>query len=166
MKRFIQQLDGTLAVIEKSAVIICYTLLVAFVLFSILSRNFLHLPSHRIFESAPGLVLWLALLGASLALRQQRHIRLELVLRYCSTRLRRRVARLVNLFGAVVMGALLITSFEFVRNEVAMFGGWGRMAVIFPIFFASTGFRYLTFALFPNAIAPKDNPNPQVTPSP
>ena len=49
MKRFIQQLDGTLALIEKSAVIICYTLLVAFVLFSILSRNFLHLPSHRIF---------------------------------------------------------------------------------------------------------------------
>jgi len=166
MIRFIHRLDDILALIEKSAVVICFALLVSFVLFSILSRNFFHLPSHRIFESAPNLVLWMALLGASLALRQQRHIRLELVLRFCSVRFKRWANRGVNLFGALVMGALLLTSFEFVRNEIAMFGSWGRLAVIFPIFFGSTGFRYLAAALFPAAASPTGDPSLQVNPTP
>ena len=165
MTRFIHRLDAILARIEESAVVICFTLLVSFVLFNILSRNIFHLPSHRLFESAPSLVLWMALLGASLALRQQRHIRLELVLRFCSPRFKRRAARGVNLFGALVMGILLFSSFEFVANEIAMFGSWGRLAVIFPIFFGSTGFRYLTAALFPTD-PPNGDANFQVKSTP
>ena len=165
MTRFIQRLDDTLALIEKSAVIICFTLLILFVLFNILSRNLFHLPSHRIFETAPNLVLWLALLGASLALRRHRHIRLELILRFCSDRIRYWAGRGVNLFGALIMGILLFTSFEFVRNEVAMFGNWGRLAVIFPVFFGSTGFRYLAAALFP-ADSPDGDANLQAKPTP
>ena len=149
MKRFIRRLDDILALIEKGAVIVCFTLLVFCVLFGILSRNFFHLPSHRLFESTPTLVLWIALLGASLALRQQRHIRLDVVLRFCSQRVKRWANCGVNLFGALVMGVLLFTSVEFVHNEIAMFGNWGRVAVIFPFFFASTGFRYLTAVLLP-----------------
>jgi len=165
MKRFIHRVDNILAQVEKSAVVICFTLLVAFVLFSILSRNIFHLPSHRLFESAPNLVLWMALLGASLALRQRRHIRLELVLRFCSARFKRRATRGVNLFGALVMGILLLTSVEFVHNETAMFGSWGRLAVIFPIFFGSTGFRYLAAALFPTD-GPNTDAKLQVKPTP
>jgi len=163
--RLIQRLDDILALVEKSAIVICFALLVFFVLFSILSRNLLHLPSHRIFESAPNLVLWLALLGASLALRQQRHIRLELVLRYCGPRFRHLASRVVNLFGALVMGILLLTSFEFVRNEIAMFGSWGGLAIIFPIFFAAAGFRYLAVALFPAVNFPSSKSNPPVKPN-
>jgi len=143
MTRLIQRLDDALARIEKCVIVLCFALLVAAVLFSILSRNLFHLPSHRIFESAPNLVLWMALLGASLALKQHRHIRLELVLRYGSETVRKWSGRVVNLFGATVMAGLLITSIAFVRNEIAMFGGWGWLAVIFPIFFGSTAFRYL-----------------------
>ena len=143
MTRLIQRLDDTLARIEKCVIVLCFTLLVAAVLFGILSRNLFHLPSHRIFESAPSLVLWMAPLGASLALKQRRHIRLELVLRYCSQTVREWSGRVVNLFGAAVMAGLLITSIAFVRNEIAMFGGWGWLAIIFPIFFGATAFRYL-----------------------
>jgi len=165
INRFIRRLDDALALIEKSAIIICFALLVGFVLFSILSRNFFHLPSHRLFESAPSLVLWITLLGASQALKQQRHIRLELVLRYCSERFRHWSARVVNFFGALVMTVLLVTSFEFVNNEVAMFGSWGGLAIIFPIFFASTGFRYLTASFFPDAPALLEKTNLQTTPN-
>ena len=159
MTRLIQRLDDTLARIEKCVIGVCFTLLVAAVLFGILSRNLFHLPSHRIFESAPSLVLWMALLGASLALKQRRHIRLELVLRYSNETIRRWAARVVNLFGAAVMAGLLITSVEFVRNEIAMFGGWGWLAMIFPIFFGSTAFRYLAALLVPSSSNPaSDSP--------
>jgi TRAP-type C4-dicarboxylate transport system permease small subunit len=142
--KIINRLDNALALIEKCVVVLCFSLLVFSVFFNILSRNLFHLPSHKIFEAGPNLVVWLALLGASLGLKQQRHIRLELVLRYCSDRIRRWAGVVVSLFGASIMGILLVTSFEFVRNEIAMFGDWGRLSVIFPIFFSVAGFRYLT----------------------
>ena len=139
----IKRLDDALALVEKSVIVLCFALLVFFIVFNILSRNFFHLPSHEIFEAGPNLVLWLALLGASLALKQQRHIRLEVVLRYCGNRIRRWAFLAVNLFGAAVMGILLFTSLEFVKNEIAMFGPWGWLSIIFPIFFSVAAFRYL-----------------------
>lgn len=140
----IRRLDDFLALIERCVIILCFSLLVLSILVTILSRNLFHIPSHNLFEAGPHLVLWLALLGASLALKQQRHVRLELVLRYCRERTRQWAAGAVSLFGAVVMGILLITSLEFVKNEIAMFGSWGWFSVIFPIFFSLTMFRYLT----------------------
>ncbi len=148
MMKLIKRLDDALALIEKSVIICCFSLLVFFIVIGILSRNILHWPSHKLFEAGPHLVLWLALLGASLALKQQRHIRLELVLRYCSMRTRLLAAVAANLFGAAVMGILLATSLAFVKNEMAMFGAWGWLSVIFPIFFSATAFRYLTGLLY------------------
>ena len=148
MIKAIKCVDDALALFEKSVIVLCFSLLVFFILFNILSRNLFHLPSHNIFEAGPNLVLWLALLGASLALKRQRHIRLELVLRYCSDRVRLWAAVAVNLFGALVMGILLVTSFEFVKNEVAMFGDWGRLSMIFPFFFSVAAFRYLAAPLY------------------
>jgi len=139
----LKRLDDALALIEKSVIVLCFSLLVFFIVFNILSRNIFHLPSHKIFEAGPNLVLWLALLGASLALKQQRHIRLELVLRYCNNRIRRWAAVAMNLFGAVVMAILLFTSFEFVKNEIAMFGAWGWLSIVFTFFFSVAAFRYL-----------------------
>jgi len=147
MIKAIKRVDDALALFEKSVIVLCFSMLVFFIIFNILSRNLFHLPSHKLFEASPNLVLWLALLGASLALKGQRHIRLELVLRYCSDRIRWWAAVAVNLFGALVMGILLVASFEFVSNEIAMFGDWGRLSMIFPFFFSAAGFRYLA-ALF------------------
>ncbi len=158
MMRIIQRLDDALALIEKSVIVLCFSLLVFFIVFNILSRNFFHLPSHQIFEAGPNLVLWISLLGASLALKQQRHIRLELVLRFCSRRIRRLAAVAVGLFGAVVMGILLITSLEFVRNEMAMFGLWGRLSIIFPVFFSVAAFRFLTGLLVDTLQGAKTSP--------
>lgn len=151
MKR-IQRLEKTLALIEKGVILLCFWLLVILVLMTILSRNVLHLPSHQWFELGPRLVLWLALFGASAALRQKRHIRLELILRHCPENIRRWSSVIVNGFGAAVMGILLIGSLDFVRNEIAMFGEWGRLTIVFPIFFALASLRYLTDLLvFPGS---------------
>lgn len=148
MIKIVQRFDDALALIEKWIIVICFSCLIFCIVFNILSRNIFHLPSHKIFEAGPNLVLWLALLGASLALKQQRHVRLELVLRYLSNSSRMWAAVMVNLFGALVMGILLVTSVAFVKNEIAMFGTWGRLSIIFPIFFSLAAFRYLTGLLY------------------
>jgi TRAP-type C4-dicarboxylate transport system permease small subunit len=165
MIKAIQRVDDTLALFEKCVIVLCFSLLVGFIVFNILSRNLFHLPSHKLFEAGPNLVLWLALLGASLALKRQRHIRLELVLRYCSKHIRRWAAVVVNLFGALVMGILLITSFEFVINEMAMFGDWGRLSMIFPFFFSVSAFRYLVALLYQFAATPTPDTDPRTKPA-
>jgi C4-dicarboxylate transporter, DctQ subunit len=152
--RIIRQLDDALAQFEKGVIIFCFWLLVGLVVFNILSRHLFHLPSHQIFEIGPRLVLWLALFGATLALKQQRHIRLELVMRHFNRRIRSWAAVVVNLFGAAVMGLLLVTSFAFVQNEVDMFGRWGWLAVVFPVFFNLATMRYLVAVVIPWDAAP------------
>ena len=124
------------------------------VVFNILSRHLFHLPSHQIFEIGPRLVLWLALFGATLALKQQRHIRLELVMRHLNRNIRSWAAVVVNLFGATVMGLLLVTSLTFVQNEVAMFGRWGWLSVVFPFFFSLATLRYLMAVVYLFGSAP------------
>jgi len=165
MINIIKRFDDALAMIEKCVVVFCFSLLVFFIVFDILSRNLFHLPSHKMFEAGPSLVLWLALLGASLALKQQRHIRMELVLRFFSRRIRLWAAVVVHLFGALVMGILLVTSFAFVQNEIAMFGDWGRLSAIFPIFFSVAGFRYLTGILYRFTPPAKSGATPPIKPT-
>jgi TRAP-type C4-dicarboxylate transport system permease small subunit len=152
--KVIRQLDDALARVEKGVIVFCFWLLVGLVVFNILSRHLFHLPSHQVFEIGPRLVLWLALFGATLALRRQRHIRLELIMRHLSRRIRFWAAVVVNLFGAAVMGLLLVTSLAFVQNEVDMFGGWGWLAVVFPVFFSLATLRYLMAAVYPFGSAP------------
>jgi TRAP-type C4-dicarboxylate transport system permease small subunit len=154
LKRF----DDILATIEKGAIVISFMMLVASILLNILSRNLFHLPSHALFEAGPHLVLWLALLGASLGVKHHRHIRLELVLRHCSDRVRRRADIVVNLFGVVVMTILMITAVVFVNNEIKMFGRQGWLSIIFPLFFSVALFRYLSGILTVNPASNATNP--------
>ena len=102
------------------------------ILFNIVSRNLSHLSFQKILEIAPTFVLWLALLGASLALKSRRHIRLELLLRFCPFSVRQAAGIATGLFGMAVMGILFYASLGFVANEIAIFGPWGWLSTIFP----------------------------------
>lgn len=127
--------------------VLLFSLLVVLIAFNIVSRNLFHLSFQKILEIAPAFVLWLALLGSSLALKSQRHIRLELILRFCSYPVRYVAGILTGLFGMAVMGILFYASLGFVDNEIDIFGRWGWLAVIFPLFFALSCFRYLTLVI-------------------
>ncbi len=87
------------------------------------------------------------LFWSTLGLKYQRHIRLELLLRFCPPSMKRMAGVVTGLFGAVVMGILFYTSLGFVGNEIAIFGGWGWLSVILPLFFALSCFRYLTLVM-------------------
>jgi C4-dicarboxylate transporter, DctQ subunit len=141
--------DNFFAACEKGLVVILFSTLVGLIVFNIITRNIFHSSFQNALEITPAFVLWLALLGSTLALKQQRHIRLELLLRVCSPGTKRVAVVLTSGFGLGVMGVLFFSSLAFVKNEVAIFGGVGWLSVIFPIFFALSSFRYLTHMIRP-----------------
>jgi TRAP-type C4-dicarboxylate transport system permease small subunit len=114
---------------------------------NIFARNFFGVSYQKILEVGPNIVLWLTLTGATLALKKQRHIKLEILLRYAGRRTRRLARLLGSLFGTIVMGFLFAASLTFLKNEMAIFGLQGVSAVVFPLFFALTFFRYLLSGL-------------------
>ena len=145
--RLLVKIDDTLEVIEQAIIIFLFSTLVLMIITNIVARNLFGVSYQKILEISPGIVLWLALIGATLALKKQRHIKLEILLRYADQRIRRLARLLGSLFGMVVMGFLFTASLTFVKNEIAIFGLQGGAAVVFPLFFALCFFRCLLSGL-------------------
>ena len=145
------KIDSVLSILERVLVIVLFTALVAAIGINVISRNLFQHSFQALLEYAPTLVLWLALMGSTLGLRSNRHIRLELVLRLASPGVRRMAGRASALFGMAVMGILAVAAFSFVKNEVAIFGPSGYAAVVFPLFFSLATFRFFLNVLSPPA---------------
>ena len=139
---WIERLDNALEKVERFVAASLFTALIALICFNIFARNILHLASHRLLEMAPTIVLWLALVGATLGLKQGRHIKIELLLRFFSDPARRQAIALTSLFGLVVCAVLAWAAVAFVRNEIALFGARGWPAGCFALFFALAAFRF------------------------
>jgi len=95
------------------------------------------------------LVLWTAFLGALIAARENRHIRIDAVLRLLPDEKRPYVDLLVNLFNAVACGSLAAIAADFVHDEHA-YGMRGALELptwifqlIFPLAFGVMCWRYL-----------------------
>ena len=158
----LRKIDSGLAVVEKIIAVVLFFALVASIGVNIVARNMFHTSFQFLLEIGPALVLWLALIGSTLALRENRHINIELLLRFCPPRLTVLAGRLCALFGMGVMALLGYAALEFVTNEVAIFGARGWLAVVFPAFFAIAFFRFFTQVVMPvkrNAGAPAPKPS-------
>lgn len=98
------------------------------------------------------MVLWLGLLGAIVATRQDKHIRIDVISRYLPRRLERITRRITDLFGALVCGLLAYHSARFVRMEwedgLIAFAGVPAWAceLILPVGFALIAARFLILA--------------------
>jgi TRAP-type C4-dicarboxylate transport system permease small subunit len=154
--RLLAKIDDTLEIIEQTLVMFLLSALVLMIAANVVARNLFGVSYQKILEISPGIVLWLALIGATLALKKQRHIKLEILLRYAGHRTRRLARLLGGLFGSVVMGFLFAASLTFVKNEMAIFGLQGGSAVVFPLFFALSFFRFLLSGLA--AVRPTTDP--------
>lgn len=141
--RWLAKIDDTLESAEKALVVGLFSVLVVMIAANIVARNLFGVSYQKILEISPGIVLWLALAGASLGLKKQRHIKLEILLRYAGGRTRRLARLLGGLFGAIVMATLFAASLTFVKNEMAIFGLRGASALVFPLFFALSFLRCL-----------------------
>ena len=65
------------------------------------------------------LVLWVGLLGASLATRGNRHISIDVLSRFLGPAGKRRVHRITHIFSTLVCGLLVRASYVFIRDERA-----------------------------------------------
>jgi TRAP-type C4-dicarboxylate transport system permease small subunit len=157
--RFIQNIDNWLETIEKILVVVIFSALILAILVNVAARNLFQISLDKLFEIAPTLVVWLALLGASLAMKQGRHIKLEAVLRFCPKAMRRLAEAATSLFGLAVSVILALAAFEFLAGERAIFGAWGWVSIIFPAFFALTGFRFFS-RLISSLKHPTNDPSP------
>ena len=148
----ILRIDRFLATCECLVAVALFTGLAGVLTLNILLRNLAHTSLPGTFEIAATLVLWLALVGGSLALRDRSHIKIEFLLRHLPSAWGRWAALAVSLFGLVVMGVLMVTALFFTHNEIAIFGRSGWTTLAFPLFFALATFRFvlqLVGALFP-----------------
>ena len=145
--RLIRKLDHVLARLERLLIVFLFAALILLITFNIISRNLLSVSFQRLLEVIPALVMWLSLLGATLALKHRRHIKLEILLRYLDPGVAKIARRVTGAFGALLMAVLFAASLTFVKNEIGIFGGWGWISVVFPLFFALTTLRFIIAAV-------------------
>ncbi len=99
------------------------------------------------------LVLWIAMIGAVAASRDDHHIRIDILSRFLPRRLRLSVRVLVDLFTCAVCGIVAWYGYEFVGRtgvfEDLAFGKlrlWWFQAIL-PIGFGLISYRYALWAL-------------------
>ena len=151
MTQHLLKIDAALAQVEKWCVVVLFTAAAVMLLFNIVCRNVFGVSFQNFLEASPRVLFWAVLLGASLGLRHQRYIRLDVALRFISPVLQTTAGRLSGFFGAAVMIILLAASLDFVKNEIDMFGLQGWAALILPVFFALSALRFFIIAAVPAA---------------
>ncbi|MDJ0833635.1 MAG: TRAP transporter small permease [Gammaproteobacteria bacterium] len=99
------------------------------------------------------LVLWTGLIGATIASRDNRHIRIDLVCRYLQKRLRLIIQVVVGLFTTVVCAIIAWYGAQWVQmdyqDQLVAFAGLPSwvMELIIPLAFALIALRYLFHSL-------------------
>jgi len=99
------------------------------------------------------LVLWTGMLGAALATRDDRHIKIDILPQLLPPRGKAILATLTNLFSAVICAFLVRAAVRFVRDEME-FGGpvfldipaW-IVQLILPVAFVIISIRFLVHAV-------------------
>lgn len=142
MLEWIVKIDDGLEKLERVLAVGLFSLLIGMICVNIFTRNFLHWTSHHLIELSPTVVLWLALVGATLALKHHRHIKIELLLRFFPRYGRRLAVGLTSLFAMGVCGVLVFAAVPFVLNEIVLFGTRGWPTICFPLFFATAFLRF------------------------
>jgi len=135
--------------IEDSLIVIMLSGMILLAAGQILMRN---LFDTGLFWADPALrmlVLWLTLMGAIAATREDRHIRIDLLSRFLHARGKTIVQGINDLFSALVCGLISWHAIRFVYHEwqdgVSLFGGIPAWVgeIIIPIGFGIMALRFI-----------------------
>ncbi len=91
--------------------------IVGLLLTGVVARYLLHTPIIWVDEAASISFLWLAMMGAAIAIDRNEHLRLTVFIGMFPERLRGFVDALALLIVVVVLGALILPAIEYVREE-------------------------------------------------
>lgn len=112
------------------------------------------------------LLLWLALVGAMIASREDRHISIDFFSRYLPSRWATRLKVVLHLLTAVICSIIAWHSFRFVQMEAEFgsrllerFPSWWFQSIL-PLGFALIALRYYGHVLRGLGLHPAAEPNP------
>ena len=146
----LRRCDGILETVEKVIVVAAFSVLILLTGVGFLARYFFGYTSMDLLSLQPALLMWLSLVGGSIAIRQGKHIRLELLLRFMPDHLKTAAHRAGGVFGCAVMMVLLYLSKDFVESSIALSGWSGYLTLILPVFFVVATFRFLMQIVYPH----------------
>lgn len=143
---------GILQKIEDGILIGLLLVMIFIAVFQIILRNLFDSGMNFGDELIRILVLWISLVGAMVASRNNSHINIDLVSRYLPGPVKKFSALLVGIFTALVCAAMAYFSMGFVLMEksegIIAFSGvpaWVCESII-PVSFAVISFRYLVLS--------------------
>ena len=149
--------------IEDGILIGLLLLMITIAVFQIILRNLFDSGMNFGDELIRILVLWISLVGAMVASRNNSHINIDLVSRYLPDPVKRLSTVLVGIFTSFICAAMAYFSLNFVLMEksegIIAFSdipAWACESII-PLTFAVISFRYLvlSFATLFNALKQK-----------
>lgn len=154
--RGLRRIDAFLAQAEQALIVIVLTAMLLLAFLQVLLRNIWDSGLPWVDILLRHLVLWLGIMGASLATRMNRHIRIEALPRFLPARHQRLVERGVLLFAAAVSTLLGVAAVDLVRQEQATgsmaFGPvptW-MLQLVLPVGFAIVAFRFGLQTMLPS----------------
>ena len=135
--------------LEEILLVFLVVLMVSLGFLQILFRNLISIGIVWVDPLVRHLVLWIALLGASIATRENRHISIDLLSGYLSPAHQRRVQGGVQLFSAFICFLLVHPAIRFLQNDyqagkiLALGIPMWLSQVIMPVMMPVLGLRFL-----------------------
>lgn len=141
--------------LEEALLVLLLTAMIGVAAAQVVLRNFFDSGLYWGDSAVRVIVLWVAMLGAMVASRNDEHIRIDLAGRFLPVQLKTHVTRLVNLFTCAVLLLFAWYSFQFVRYEYqdgtlafAQVPAWVCEAIM-PLGAAVMAARYAILTVFP-----------------
>ena len=111
--RWMERLDSLLECAERFFICVLFLALILILAGNILGRNLVGYFPQKLMEMVPAIVMWLTLVGASLALRKHRHIGFDVMLRVFPPHAKRLMKSVSCVAGGIVMALLVLASVFF-----------------------------------------------------
>lgn len=116
----LKKIDSVIAKFEEVLVVIMvFTIIIMNVLQIFFRAMEINVPSYSTSMNQI-LVLWLAMVGGSLATRRAEHIQVDFVSKYLKGNIRNVIMVAINIFAMVVCGFLIVYAIDFVQLEYEM----------------------------------------------
>ena len=113
----LQRLEQWLCVMERAAVVVSFLAMLLLGLLQIILRNAFAGGIFGVDEIVRHLVLWIGFFGASLATREQRHLRIDLLSRALPSRCQPWLDGVTNLLAFIGCVMLAQAAWSFIREE-------------------------------------------------
>lgn len=158
--KFLSILRRALSILENTLLVLLFAVMFGFAVFQIVARNLFGSGLVWGQDLVQVAMLWVTMVGAYVAVGDNRHIRIDIIARFGGERLQAIAARLTALFAATLCAALGWYAIEFVRWDFidnvpgfASVPAWVCESII-PVAALAMALRFLLQAIWPPSEPP------------